>query len=278
MNGVKALLAVLLLAAPAVADEVILRNGSSFSGIVREEGDRVTITMDYGTMTFRRIDVREVRRSDDPLKELETKAATASTPKEHFELALWARDRGLKGRSDELLQKVIFLDPDHEGARKALGYERHEGQWLNGDELMVARGFVKHQGKWLRRETVEQLLAQEHAEAVEYDRQKTIRQAAEFDREIELSKIELERERIDAELEIARRTRWWSSGYWPAGPSYVLPPKPYAPSAHPGYGPGRTLPPVPDRLFPGGTPSVTPPPTPFTTSTKGGGPPITTNK
>ena len=275
MNGMKALLALLLLAAPAVADEVVLRNGSVFSGIIQEEGERVTIRMDYGTMTFRKIDVREVRRTDDPLKELETKTLTASTPKEYFELALWARDRGLQGRADELLQKVIFLDPDHEAARKALGYERHEGQWLKADELMVARGFIKHQGKWLRRETVEQLLAQEHAEAVEYDRQKTIRLANETSREIELSKIELERERIDAELEIARRTRWWSSGYWPSGPSYVLPPAPRAPAYHPGYGPGRTLPPVPDRLYPGGTPSVTPP---FTTSTKGGGPPITTNK
>ncbi|HEX7897548.1 MAG TPA: hypothetical protein VF950_07290 [Planctomycetota bacterium] len=271
----KVLLALLALAAPAVADEVVLRNGSVFSGIVREEGDRVTIRMDYGTMTFRKIDVREVRKSDDPLKELETKTLAASTPKDYFELALWARDRGLQGRADELLQKVIFLDPDHEGARKALGYERHEGQWLKGDELMVARGFIKHEGKWLRRETVEQLLAQEHAEAVEYDRQKTIRQAAEMNREVALQKIELERERIEAELEIARRTRWWSSGtYYPAGPAYVLPPTAYAPGHHPGYGPGRTLPPVPDRLYPGGTPSVTPP---FTTTT-GGGPPITTNK
>src|SRR5688572_23977397 len=108
MNGMKVALAVLLLAAPAAADEVILRNGSSFSGIVREEGDRVTIQMDYGTMTFRKIDVREVRKSDDPLKELEVKALTVTTPKEHFELALWARDRGLQGRADELLQKVVF--------------------------------------------------------------------------------------------------------------------------------------------------------------------------
>ena len=276
MNGMKTLLALLVLAAPAVGDEVVLRNGSVFSGIVREHGDRVTIQMDYGTMTFRKIDIREVRKMDDPLKELELRTVTASAPKDYYELALWARDRGLQGRGDELLNKAILLDPDHEPARKALGYERHEGQWLKADELMVARGFIKHHGKWLKRETVEQLLAQENAEAIEHDRQKTIRQVAEMGREIELQKIGLARERIEADLEKARRTRWWQTGYWqPGAPVIVLSPGTCGPSAHPGYGPGRTLPPVPDRLFPGGLPSVTPP---FTTSTKGGGPPITTQR
>jgi hypothetical protein len=276
MSGMKSLLALLLLAAPLGADEVVLRNGSVFSGIVREEGDRITIRMDYGTMSFRKIDVRDVRKTDDPLKELEAKTQAASTAKEYFELALWARDRGLQGRSEDLLNKVIFLEPDHEGARKALGYDRHEGQWLKGDDMMVARGFVKHHGKWLKRETVEQLLAQENAEAVEYDRQKTIRLAAEMDREIQLQKIDVERERIEAERERDRRGAWWRTGYWQPGPSVIVLPSTCGPSAHPGYGPGRTLPPVPDRLFPGGTPSVTPPPTTFIQG--GGGPGITTSK
>ena len=277
MSGMKSVLALLLLAAPALADEVVLRNGSVFSGVVLEQGDRVTIQMDYGSMTFRKIDVREVRKTDDPLKELDAKTEAASTAKEFFELSLWARERGLKGRSDDLLNRVVFLEPDHEGARRALGYERYEGAWMKGDDLMVARGFIKHQGKWLKRETVEQILAQENAEVIDYERQKTIRRVAENDREIELQKIGLERERIEADLEKARRTRWWQTGIWqPGSPVIILPPGTCGPSAHPGYGPGRPLPPVPDRLFPGGTPSLTPPVTPFTT--KGGGPPITTNK
>lgn len=266
MIDMKAWLAVLLLASPALADEVILRNGSVFTGVVREEGDRVTIQMDYGSMSFRKIDVREVRRTEDPLKELEVRTQKASEPKDYYELALWARDRGLKGRSDELLAKVLSLDPEHEAARKSLGYEKFQGQWLRGDELMVARGFIKHRGKWLQKDTVEQLLAQENAEAIEHDRQKTIRQLAEMDREIELSKIELERERIEADLEKARRLRAWG-GWQPGYPVLVLPPGHCGPPYHPGYGPGRTLPPTPDKVFPGGTPSVTPP-FPTTTKTK----------
>jgi hypothetical protein len=265
MIDVKVWLAVLLLATPALADEVVLRNGSVFTGVVQEEGDRVTIRMDYGTMSFRKIDVREIRRTDDPLKELEVRTLKASEPKDYYELALWARDRGLKGRADELLAKVIFLDPDHEAARKSLGYEKFQGQWLKDDELMVARGFAKHQGKWLQKDTVERILAQENAEAIEHDRQKTIRQLAEMDREIELQKIELERDRIEADLEKARRLRWW--GGWQSGPVFVVPPGHCGPPHHPGYGPGRTLPPTPDKVFPGGTPSVTPPFLPTTPKT-----------
>lgn len=271
MKRVLALLA--LLAAPAAADEVVLRNGSVFSGRVLDQGDRVSIQMDYGTLTFRKSEVRDIRRSDDPLKELEQKVEAASTPQKVFETALWARDRGLPGKANELLEKAILLDPDHEGARKALGYERHEGAWLRGDDLMVARGFVKHEGKWLQRATVEQLLAQQSAESIEVERQKTLRQAAEADREIELQKIALERERLEAERERDRRSNGWRTGIWGSGTPVVLLPAPCLPVAHPGYGPGRTLPPVQGPYPSWSQPLLTPPVT-----TTRGGPPLTTSK
>ncbi len=275
MSGMRRILVLLaLLAAPAAADEVVLRNGSRFSGRVLEQGDRVTVQMDYGTMTFRKLDVREVLRSDDPLKDLEQKVEAATTTQKLFEAALWARDRGLPGRSNELCEKVLLLEPDHEGARKAMGYERLEGGWLRGDDLMVARGFVKHEGKWLKRETVEQILAQQSVEAVDYERQKTLRRAAEMDREVELQKIALERERIEAERERDRRTSWWRNGAWLAGPSVVILPGACGPAAHPGYGPGRTLPPAAGPYPAWSHPVLTP----TVTTTKGGGPPLTTSK
>lgn len=275
MGGMRRILLLLaLLAAPAAADEVVLRNGSRFSGRVVEQGDRVVVHMDYGAMTFRKIDVREVLRSDDPLKDLEQKVEAATTTPKLFETALWARDRGLPGKSNELLEKVLLLEPDHEGARKALGYERQEGSWLRGDDLRVARGFVKHEGKWLKRETVEQILAQQSAEAVDYERQRTLRQAAEMDREVELQKIALERERLEVERERDRRTSWWRTGTWFAGPSVVVLPGACGPAAHPGYGPGRSLPPAagpyPSWSHPVLTPTVT--------TTRGGGPALTTSK
>ena len=271
----------LLAAAPAAADEVVLRNGSVFSGLVVDHGDRVSVQMDYGTMTFRKVDIRDLRRTDDPLKDLEKKVAASASPQQIFETAMWARDRGLAGRSNELCEKVIALDPGHEGARKALGYERHEGQWLRGDDLMVARNFIRHEGKWLKRETVEQLMAQEAAEVIEVERQKTLRQAADIEREVAMQKVAVERERLEVERERIKRSQWWTSGYSYSVGQPLFQPGCYGPPAHPGYGPGRTLPPAQDRTYPSWThspmtPLPVPPPAyqPPVVITTPGGPPL----
>src|ERR1043165_5528507 len=120
MNTVRTLALSLALASAALADEVTLKNGSTFSGIVREQGDRVTIEMDYGTMSFKKVDVRSIsRNNEDFLSQFQEKAKTALDVKSMMELAAWARDRGLAGRATELYRKVIVLDPDQAEARTA---------------------------------------------------------------------------------------------------------------------------------------------------------------
>lgn len=214
LTGVAAVLAAAL---PGFADEVILRNGAVFAGIVREEGDRVILEVDCGTITFRRNEVREVRRTEDPLRELERRLAGVSDAPGYYELGLWAREKGLATRAEELFRKAISLDPDHEGARKALGYERFEGRWLSGDELMVAKGYVKHEGRWLRREMVERLLQQEHAERMERERREAGERIARMRREVELERLAVEREQ--AEWERRRAPFWWIGGF----PGVVMP-------------------------------------------------------
>ncbi len=208
-----AFLAVLALATPAFADEVVLRNGAVFTGVVREEGDRVVLHLDFGTMTFKRIDVRSIVKSDDPLKELDRRMKDVEGAQGHYDLAIWARDKGLTNRSNDLLRKAIEIEPDHAGARKALGYEKVEGRWLEGDPLKVALGLVKHNGRWLPRETVERLLENEKQVLIESDRRAIERRAIDTQREVELAKIALERQKLEAERE---RDRWgwsWSGGY-----------------------------------------------------------------
>src|SRR5262249_25009231 len=137
------------LASTAFADEVTLRNGSTFTGIVREEGDRVTIEMEFGSMTFRRVDVRSISRGEDVVKTFEEKAAKADGAKGLVEVALWGRDHGLRVRADELLERIIRVDPDQAEARAALGYQRIGGRWLKGDDLLIAQGMTKIDGKWM---------------------------------------------------------------------------------------------------------------------------------
>lgn len=222
-------------AVPARADELVLRNGAVFSGVVREEGDRVVIEMDAGTMSFRRVDVREIRRAEDPLQEFERRKRSAETPEACYELAVWARDRGLTARATELFRKVIALEPDHPGARQALGYEKIEGRWMDPDEAMVARGFVKVEGRWFKRETAELLLAQERLQRLELERQQSAERIARLQKEVEMAWVAVERERLELE-----RERGWRPvvlagwGGIPAGPRSGRPgpsPPPASPAA-----------------------------------------------
>jgi hypothetical protein len=261
------LAAVLVLGSSALADEVVLRNGAVFTGVVREEGERVVVQMDFGSMTFKKIDVRSIVRSDDPLKEFDQKLQAAQGAQGHYEVAMWARDRGLTAKSNDVLRKAISLDPDHAEARKALGYEKVEGKWLEGDELMVARGYVKLNGRWLKRETAERILESERLVQVETDRREVERRAIDAQREVELAKIALERQKLEAERE--RCQGGWTGGYlwgswlpaacrcgrWQGGGGYTL-----KTNGFPAR--GEPLPPVRETVVPIPPPTSIPHPKP----------------
>jgi hypothetical protein len=256
MITMRTLLLSLALASAALADEVTLRNGSTFSGIVREQGDRVTIEMDFGSMTFRKVDVRSIsRNNEDFLSQFEEKAKTALDVKSMLALAAWARDRGLAARASELYRKVLVLDPDQAEARKALGYEKVNGLWLAGDELMTARGFVKVNGRWMTKDMADRLLEQEHQERIENDRLTQLRREGDQRHEQEMSKIALERERLELERKhwTEERDRWWyRNGGWAYAPGpfggavgYLMPASAAA----------QMVPPTPPGVVPIGPPS-----------------------
>jgi hypothetical protein len=66
----------------------------------------------------------------------------------HWKMAEWCREKKLDEHRIEHLEKVIALDPDHEAARRALGYSKVDGGWRRVDEFMLARGYVRHRGAW----------------------------------------------------------------------------------------------------------------------------------
>lgn len=59
------------------------------------------------------------------------------------------RQRGLNAHTPRFYRKILDLDPDHEKARRALGYHRHGDQWLTHDEWQVAQGNVRYEGTWM---------------------------------------------------------------------------------------------------------------------------------
>lgn len=260
MNTMRALLLSLALASAALADEVVLKNGSTFSGIVREQGDKVIVEMDYGTMTFKKVDVRTIQRGEDVLTQFQDKSRAAFDVKSLMELAAWAKDKGLTGRASEIYRKVLVMDPNNIEARTALGYEKFNGQWLAGDDLMTARGFVKVQGRWVTKETADRMREIDAADRIEVERADLARRVADQKHTEEMTRLGLERDRL--EYEKSRESRWWrSNNGWVFGPApfggvvgYVLP----------AGGPSQTVPPTPPSTVPQGQPSPVPlgPPSP----------------
>ena len=252
MKTFSTLFALALAALPAAADELVLRNGSIFHGAVTEQGDRVVVRMDVGTMSFRKVDVREIRKTGDPMKEFDGKAAAATTAKDCMDVALWARERGLSTKATEMYEKAILLEPDHAAARSALGYEKLEGRWMKGDDLMVARGFVKHNGRWVHAELVDREKARDAEALLELQRIEAARRDTDKQFEVEMQKVAIERERLEIEKR-RYRDNYWSYGWgaaWPAGcgTGVVLPSSVMVPGAT-GLKP-RPLPPPGSSLVP----------------------------
>ncbi len=201
--------AILGLSLPACADEVVLRNGATFQGVVREDGDRVVLVVDFGTVSFKRSEIKSIVRSASPITELEDKVKAAKDAAGYYEAGLWARDRGLATRAGEIFEKALALDPDHAGARKAAGYEFFEGRWLRGDDLRTAQGYVKVGREWLKRETAEKLKEDEKQLLIEQERNATAERLAQVDREVQLARLGVERERIELERERTQHYYYW---------------------------------------------------------------------
>ena len=137
-----------------LADIVVLKNGNRIEGIVSIKGDSIVVTLPYGKMTINRDQIVKIISSITPLeKYLQQQSQLIHNDiKGHYKLAQWCRSNGLVPQWQQELQQVLQIDPNHEQARKDLGYVRHEGRWLSHDEIMAKRGYIKYKDQWLARE------------------------------------------------------------------------------------------------------------------------------
>ena len=60
----------------------------------------------------------------------------------------WCLEHHLIPQRKTHLKRILELDPDHEEARRALGYSQVEGQWKTQEEVMLERGFRWFKGRW----------------------------------------------------------------------------------------------------------------------------------
>lgn len=93
----------------------------------------------------------------------------------HLKMAQACKQRGLDVEAHFHFQKVIAEDPDHEAARRALGYSKIQGEWNKQDIFYRERGFVRHKGKWRVPQEIELDQAREAQREIELEWSKKIR-------------------------------------------------------------------------------------------------------
>ncbi len=194
MRTLMAILAGLFLAAAARADVVHLKNGKSIEGKVTVKGDKVTVEIPFGSVSFPKSKVLRIERKESSIDVYNKKFAALEKldVAGRLELAAWCRKQGLRGRGDGLLRDVLTLDPENASARKLTGYVKHGGEWVTPDQKYRALGMVKFEGQWHKPESVA---------AVRKSR------AAAARAETELKKAELELKLKIAEIEKLRAER-----------------------------------------------------------------------
>jgi len=149
-----------LFVASLEADIIFLESGGKIEGkIIAEDERNITIKSSAGIATFARSDIKSIVYMDTAREVYEKKrAALAKDDIEgHFKLGLWCRKKGLAREAQHEFRFVLGLDPDHKGARKALGYKRYEGKWMTEEEIMQAKGYKLYRGKWVSAEDLRRI-------------------------------------------------------------------------------------------------------------------------
>ncbi len=136
----------------ALGDALHLKDGRILKGRVERSGDIVRLYMEYGTLKYTLDEIDHIEyepRYDQEYRE-RLQNIDPAQPDELFGLSTWCSKHALPDERDQLLHKVLALDPDHQGAREALGYVRVGGTWTtvraalrSADALYKLRRFAR---------------------------------------------------------------------------------------------------------------------------------------
>ena len=140
--------------APATADTVELARGGNLTGKVKRYEDFVIVQVDDDVqVAIRASRVRGVVTSDQLRRYRELAATVGEDAEKHYQLARWCvTGDNVPGKSEQYknfhLRRAIEIDPEHSGARAALGFTKDGGQWVLRSKLMRDRGMVLRAGDW----------------------------------------------------------------------------------------------------------------------------------
>ena len=194
------------------ADTVHLTNGYRLHGEVSVVGDSVIVKTRAGRIWLRKFQVDRIERRETSAQKFRRKRAKliAERPDDlgaRVKLADQTRRDGLVREADAELRAVLARDPDHTGARGALGQVRHEGVWITRAERKRLLGLMEVDGEWITaaeaRVRLERERAEHEAEAATAAKQ--LAEARILVALAEAKRAEAEAERAEAEAEQARK-------------------------------------------------------------------------
>lgn len=155
------LLLVLLLAASALADVVVTRDGRRIEGtVVAETATEVRIRTRLGEISVPRADVVSIERGKSRRQEYDERFAAARSAEEFCALGLWADEKKMRQDARRAMNRALELDPAHAGANTWLGRVQYKGEWMTPEERdlrmtadreaeMTARGLVRYGDTWV---------------------------------------------------------------------------------------------------------------------------------
>ncbi len=195
---IAALLLLALAAAPA--DEVELTSGTVVEGKVQDLGDSIRVVRSNGSATYPKSMVRKItpKKTVEEIYEDRAQGLKDTDLDGHLQLARWCVQQKLAKESALEFRKILALNPDHEEARTAAGFQKINGKWLSEDEANLAKGLVKHKGKWTTPEQRDLDTAMEE--------QKELDKALQHEVAVQLGhlKSSVEKTRLDAIAALAR--------------------------------------------------------------------------
>ncbi len=196
---VPGLVAILVIGASALAraDVVTLKDGRKVEGAIVERSSlAVIVRQKLGEVRLEQAQIADITEQDDPWDQLQRLRVElgGGTADERYRLAAFAAEQGFEDEARRAYLAVLRVDPDHPGARAALGFVKLEGRWITRADKARADGLVEHRGQFVTPEEKARLEAEARAEA---DKKKAAREAAVTDA----------RAKREAEQEEERRAR-----------------------------------------------------------------------
>ncbi|MGH7162268.1 MAG: hypothetical protein ACREID_02195 [Planctomycetota bacterium] len=146
----RTLIPLILCAASAAADVVLLKDGRTISGrVLNEEGKIIVVDRDR-KYAVKRSDVERIDPGASFMDEYEARLEKlpAEDAEAIFEFGRWLEENDWASRARRAFEEVLELDADHRGARRALGYSLFEGEWVSAEELNLRKGLVEFEGTW----------------------------------------------------------------------------------------------------------------------------------